>query len=101
MKSERRKPLLFAVFAILSFFLCFILGPLGSFVAWIFGGATVYLLFMAIYSLIPAEKKQFVQRRIDPRQAETKAYISAHKPILISLFFAGILLVIAILMAVS
>lgn len=74
------------------------LAPLGAFLVWIFGGAFVYFMFLAIYTLVPPKRKQFIKRRLDPRQAETKAYIAAHKPVLVTVFVAGIALVLAILM---
>ncbi len=98
--NPRKKALLFGTLASISFFASFILAPLGNFAVWIFGGAAVYFLFLSIYSLIPPERKQFTKTRFDPRQAETKAYIAFHKPILISVFLAGILLVLVILMQV-
>jgi hypothetical protein len=96
--TGRKRSVLFAVLSAISFFACFIFAPLGGFIVWIFGGAFVYFLFMTVYSLIPAKRQQFIRRRLDPRQAETKAYIASHKPILISVFVAAIALVLAILM---
>lgn len=98
--TDKRRAFLFAVLTIVCFFASFIFAPLGSFMVWIFGGATLYFLFMSIYTLIPQQQKQFAQRRFDPRQAETKAYIASQKPILLSVFLAGLLLLIVILMAV-
>lgn len=93
----KRNALLFAVLTVLCFSACIILAPLGSFMVWIFSGATLFCLFMAIYSLIPPPKPQFTKKRIDPKQEEMKAYIRYHTQILISLFLGGILLVVMIL----
>ena len=59
-----------------------------------------FKLFARIDERILQQQKQFAQRRFDPRQAEAKAYIASQKPILLSVFLAGLLLLIAILMAV-
>jgi hypothetical protein len=96
--TEKKRSFLFAALSVISFFACFILAPLGGFMVWIFGGAFVYFLFMAIYSLVPPKRQQFIKKRFDPRQEETKAYIASHKPILVTVFVAGIALVLAILM---
>ena len=87
----------FAVLTVLCFSACFILAPLGSFVIWIFGGACLFFLFKAIYSLIPPPKPQFTKKKFDPREEEMKAYIKYHTQILISLFLGGVLLVVVIL----
>lgn len=91
------KAVFFAVIAIVSFFACFILAPLGSFVAWIFGGLAAYFVFLSIYSLIPRTRKRFTRRRDDPRQEEMRTYIALHMRILGTVFLAAILIVVAIL----
>lgn len=99
--TEKRKPFLFGFLMMICFFACFLFAPLGSFMVWIFGGATVYFLFMSVYSMIPSERRRSVGRRLDPRQAETRAYIATHIPILISMFLGGLLFVIVMLLILS
>lgn len=111
--TSKKRSLLFVILAFVSFCACFIFAPLGSFMVWIFGGAFVYLLFMSIYSLIPEKTQHYVShrfdprytatrqsggRRMDPQQAETKEYIKKHMTILVTIFVAGISIVLAILM---
>ncbi|HEX8040216.1 MAG TPA: hypothetical protein VF490_13755 [Chryseosolibacter sp.] len=98
--GRRKRALVFAALACVSFCASYILAPLGNFAVWIFGGATVYLLFLAIYALVPGRSSSYRKTRFNPREEETRAYIAFHKPILTSVFLAGVLLVLFILLMV-
>jgi glucan phosphoethanolaminetransferase (alkaline phosphatase superfamily) len=95
-QGSKGKAAFFASLAVVSVFTCFILAPLGGFIGWIFGGVATYSLFLSVYLLIP--RQRFTRARHDPRQAETKAYIAFHMPILLSLFGFAFLLVLVILL---
>ena len=95
--SGKQKSLFFALLTIVCFCACFIFSPLGGFMVWIFTGATLYFLFMAIYSLVPVAKHQHMRKRINPKDEEAKAYIRYHTQILVSIFLGGVLLVVVIL----
>jgi hypothetical protein len=87
----------FALLAVLSVFACFILAPLGRFTGWIFGGIAVYSLFLAVYALIPRQRKQFGKPRHDPRQEEMKTYIAFHTSVLVGLFGFTFLVILVLL----
>ena len=87
----------FGVLTLVSFCGIFFLVPLGSFTIWISVGATIYFLFMMIWSLVPPPRKQFTKKKISPQEAATKAHIAYHMPILISVFLGAVLLVLLIL----
>jgi glucan phosphoethanolaminetransferase (alkaline phosphatase superfamily) len=87
----------FALLAVLSLFTCFILAPLGSFIRWIFGGIAVYSLFLAVYSLLPRQRKEFGRTRHDPRQEEMKTYIAFHTSVLLGLFGITLFAVLVLL----
>jgi uncharacterized membrane protein YdfJ with MMPL/SSD domain len=96
--SGKRKAVLFGTLTVLAFSACIIFAPLGSFTIWITLGATVYFLFMAIYSLIPhGPEKQFVKKRYDPKAAEMKAYIERHTRILVGIFLGTLFFVLIFL----
>ncbi len=86
---------MFGAFAAACFVVAFVLHPLGSFVIWIFGGATVYCLFMMIFHLVPPGKKRY-SKKVDPNEAANRAYIAYHLPIIISLLLGGLLLALII-----
>ena len=86
----------FALLAVLNLFTCFILAPLGSFTGWIFGGIAVYSLFLAVYSLLPRQRK-FGRTRHDPRQEEMKTYIAFHTSVLLGLFGITLFAVLVLL----
>ena len=83
--------------SVIAFSACFILARLGSFTIWITVGATVYFLFLTIYSLVPPPGKTFIKRKHDPKEAEMKEYIRFHLRMLISLFLGATLLVLIFL----
>jgi membrane protein YdbS with pleckstrin-like domain len=93
----KRTSVFFAILTAICFSTCFILVPLGGFIIWIFSGACVFFLFMAIYSLIPPPKPRYTKTRFDPKEEELKAHIAFHAPIMISMFLGAILLVVIIL----
>lgn len=95
-----KKALVLAALASVSFCASYILAPLGNFIVWILGGTTVYLLFLAIYALVSGRRAPYRKTRYSAREEETRAYIAFHKPILTSVFLAGVLLVLFILLMV-
>ena len=96
---ERRKAGFYAALASLTFCGIFFLVPLGSFTIWITVGATLYFLFMTIYTLVPyappASRK--TGRRVDPKEEEMRAYIRRHLSILATLFAISVFLVLMFL----
>lgn len=86
---------MFGVFAAACFMVAFVLNPLGSFIIWIFGGATVYCLFMMIFHLVPPAKKQH-SKKVDPKEAANRAYMAYHLPIVISVLLGGLLVALII-----
>lgn len=97
MKSINIKALIFGVLSVIAFSACFILVPLGTFTIWITVGATVYFLFLTIYSLIPPRKKAFIKKKLHPSEEEMRQYIRFHLRMLVSLFLGATLLVLIIL----
>ena len=96
--SAKRKSFLFGLLTVTAFFACFILAPLGGFVVWTFGGMAVYFLFMAVYLLIPPERKRYGKTRYDPKAEEMRTYIRFHMQILLGLFLGAALFVAVMLM---
>ena len=86
----------FGVLSAISLSLCFILGPLGSYVIWIFGGLTLFSVFMAIFKLIPQPKIRNTRRRLTRQEEENRAYIAFHLPLVISLLLAGLLVALIV-----
>lgn len=93
----KRSAIFFGALALISFGAIFFFVPLGYFTIWMSVGATVYFLFMMIWSLIPPPKKQYTKMRLSPQEQATKAHIAFHMPILISMFLGALLVVVVIL----
>jgi O-antigen/teichoic acid export membrane protein len=94
--KHKRYAIFFGILSVASISLCFILAPLGSFVIWIFGGMTVFAIFMMIFSFIPPPKVQYKKRKLTPQEEETKAHIAFHLPLVISLLLAGLLVALIV-----
>ena len=83
--------------SLVSFSACFILVPLGAFTLWMTVGATVYFTFLTIYHLIPPQKKAFIKKKVNTKDAAMKEYVKFHLSMLLSLFLGATLLVMIIL----
>jgi hypothetical protein len=87
-----------AILAIIFFITCFIRIPMGNFFIWIPIGLTAYFVFLAVYFLVLAEKSRhpFRKKKLTKQEIETRAYVSYHVPILISVLLGGLLVALAI-----
>lgn len=94
--KRKRNSAIFGMLAATCFIAGFTLRPLGSFVIWILGGATLFCLFMAIFHLIPPAKKRY-SKKIDPKEAANRTYVAYHLPIVISLLLGGLLLALIVI----
>jgi hypothetical protein len=99
MKGKRNSAIS-GVLAVACLIAAFTLRSLGSFVIWIFGGAMVFCLFMAIFHLIPPAKRRYT-KKIDPEEAANRTYIAYHLPMVISLLLGGLLLALIVIFFAS
>ena len=94
--KSKRFAIFFGVLSVVSVSLCFILAPLGSFVIWIFGGISVFAIFMLVFNLIPPPRVQYTKRKLTRQEEETRAHIAFHLPLVISLLLAGLLVALVV-----
>jgi len=95
--KSKRYAIFFGILSVVSVSLCVILAPLGSFVVWIFGGITVFALFMMVFNLIPPPRVQYTKRKLTRQEEETRAHIAFHLPLVISLLLAGLLVALIVI----
>ena len=94
--KSQRYAIFFGILSVVSACLCFVLAPLGSFVIWIFGGLTVFAIFMMVFNLVPPPRVQHKKRKLTQQEEETKAHIAFHLPLVISLLLAGLLVALIV-----
>ena len=94
--KSKRHATFFGVLSAIGLSLCFILGPLGSYVIWIFGGITFFSVFMTIFKLIPQPEIRKTKRKLSRQEEENRAHIAFHLPLVISLLLAGLLLALIV-----
>ena len=97
-KRLKRNSRWFGLLAIIFFIACFVPLPMGNFVVWICIGATLYFVFLAIYYLVLAEKAKypFRKKKLTPQEIETREYVRAQLPIVISILLGGLLIALTI-----
>jgi hypothetical protein len=95
--KRKRGPYFFGLLGALCLSLCFIFGPLGSFVIWISGGTAIFCFFMMIYLLIPIAPAKYSKKKMDPKEVERRAYIAYHLPLVISVLLGGLLIAVIVI----
>ena len=88
-----------AVIAIFLFLCCFAVGVLGTYLIWIFAGASLYFIFLAIYYFVLSAQAKYPYRKKykeTEQEKAVKAHIRLHLPIVISVLLGGALIALLV-----
>jgi hypothetical protein len=93
-----KKGRLFLFLTLLFFTCCFAFAHLGSYMGWLFSGATLYCAFLSVYNFVLASKAKYPfrrKRRETAQEKELRDYIRNQIPILVSVLLGGLMIAVA------
>jgi hypothetical protein len=94
----KKKAKTWAVLTLFFLLACFAVIPAGRYMILILAGITGYSFFLTIYYLVLSSQARYPyrQKKETTQERETREYVRAQLPILISVVLGGLLLVLAV-----